>query len=129
MVVDGDGLGTTRGRLSFAFAGFVFELPRLTLTRGVSSALSTAFALERLAFGVRLALAGLFAFAFAFAFALPLVLPFVYPLVFLFLGGLGLSSFVLLELVLAFRLSLSTGLTVSEASPSFATLLMSIATV
>ena len=103
----------------------MFELARLTLARGVSLALSTAFALGRLAFGVRLALAGLF----VFAFALPLVLPFVFPLVFLFLGGLGLLSFVLLELLLAFGLSLSTGLTVSEASPSFATLLMSIATV
>jgi len=86
------------------------------LDRGVRLALSIVFA-----FG-RFALAGLFVLLLLFELLL-----FALALVFLFLG-FGLLSLMVVE-VFVLRLSVSTGLTVSEASPSFAARLMSMATV
>ena len=107
----------------FWLPGVEFELARLVLERGVKLLLSIVFAfgLAEFAFGVRLALADLFEFVLLFELLL-------FELVFLFLGGFGLFSFSLLE-VFVFLFSGSTGFTVSEASPSFAARLMSIATV
>jgi hypothetical protein len=116
----GDGRGA--GGRAFTLPGRAFTLPRFTFARGVVFALIAAFA-----FG-RLMLAGLFALLFefllllAFVFALALAFSFV----FLGRGRRGLS----LLFVFVLRLSDgSSGVTVSEVSPSLVGRLMSMATV
>ena len=91
----------------------MFELPRLTLARGVSLALSTAFAFGRLAFGVRLALAGLFAFAFHCRWYCRLCFRWCFCS-----WWLGLVFVCVARVAIGVSISVSTGLTVSEASPS-----------
>ncbi len=104
------------GRLFSLAAGRVFAF-RLTLARGV------AFTLGAPAFVfVRFALAGLF------EFELPLVFPFAFSLVFRGRGRFGLFSLALAELELRFSLG-SSGVTLSDDSPSLVSRLMSIATV
>ena len=93
------------------------------LGRGLTLLLSIVeFAFGRFAFGVRFALADLF------ALLLPLELPLAFSLSFLFLGFFGLFS-LLFTALFVLRLSSSAGFTVSEASPCLVARLMSIATV
>ena len=111
----GDGRGA--GGRAFTFPGRAF-----TFARGVVFALTAAFA-----FG-RLMLAGLFALLFAFLllFAFVFALALAFSFVFLGRGRRGLSFL----FVLVLRLSDgSSGVTVSDVSPSLVGRLMSMATV
>lgn len=116
----GDGRGA--GGREFTFAGRALTLPRFTFARGVVFALTAA-----LAFG-RLMLAGRFVLLFAFLLPFAFVFELAFSFVFLGRGRRGRS--LLFEAFVLLRLSDgSSGVTVSELSPSFAGRLMSMATV
>ena len=105
----------------FTLAGRAFTFPRFTFARGVVFALIAA-----LAFG-RLILAGLFVLLFAFLLPFAFVFELAFSFVFLGRGRRGLS---LLFEAFVLRLSDgSSGVTVSEVSPSLVGRLMSMATV
>ena len=120
MDIEGLGFGATGRRFSFWLAaGLEFEFRGslvFALPRGVTLALSPTVTVGLFALGVLFAFADLLALPFPFSFAFS----------FLFFGRLGLFSLVLVDV---FVLGVSSGLTVSGASPSLVARLMSIATV
>ena len=118
----GVGRGVTGRRLSFGTAGRVLEFfpsALFALARG-----GAVFEFSVVAFALRLALAG--RFAFALTFALPFALSFSFA--FLFLLRFGRFSLAVV-FTLRFSLDSSAGFTVSGVSPCFAGRLMSRATV